>query len=511
MTATIPHQAPPLPTPSPLRLEPDSAFETLRRFFRSADFTETELCRRLEIESLDRFCALRDGRTAAEPRDGLDALVRLFLDNEPMAWTEIGTLVPAGALDALRALGLVRQHRTDPSRAVATVLLYPVESLYIASDVAVLPEGDGARWWDLVYAAITSNTRTFLSTMPRTPCAAFLDLCAGTGVAALAAASTFAEEAWAVDVAERSTAFARFNARLNAVPNAMALAGDLYAPVAALTFDRIVAHPPYVPSRETVMVYRDGGADGEEVTRRIIAGLPDHLRPGGHFHCTCTATDRRDAPLETRLRSMLGPAADEFDIAVVVTSEFDPTEYYVRLAIAGRGTWPEAEQWHHHFTALGVVKMVYATIAITRHERPHAPFTVRRLVGSATSADGMQRLVHAADESASSAAFERLLDSRPLVPAHVSLRTEHRREAEGWTMHGCTLATTVPFDVRLPCPPAMVEVIGRMDGTRTVRELYAELSRSRDLAEDASIERLASYVHMLSAHGLVELVTGATG
>ena len=169
-------------------------------------------------------------------------------------------------------------HRTDANRVVSNVLLYPAESLLIASDVAALPDGDGARWWDLVYAAITTNTKNFLSTMPRRPCKAFLDLCSGTGVAALAAASTFADHAWAIDVADRSTQFASFNARLNDVNNVTIVSGDLYAPVAGLTFDRIVAHPPYVPARETRMVYRDGGSDGEGVTRRIIARLTSLLR-----------------------------------------------------------------------------------------------------------------------------------------------------------------------------------------------------------------------------------------
>jgi hypothetical protein len=306
-------------------------------------------------------------------------------------------------------------------------------------------------------------------------------------------------------VAERSTIFAEFNARLNAMENVTLLTGDLYAAVAGLTFDRIVAHPPYVPSRETRLVYRDGGADGEEVTRRIIAGLPAHLRPGGSFHCTCTATDRKDAPLEQRLRAMLGSSAGEFDVAVVVSNEFDPTEYYVRLAIAGRGTWPEAEEWHHHFADLGVTKMVYATIAIVRHERAHAPFTVRRRAGSATGAREVGRLVRAAEESASAVAFERLLASRPLLAPHVTLHSEHGREGGEWALRSCLLESDVPFDVRLPCPPNMAPILSRMDATRTVRELYAELSEAGTLTDDATIDRLASFIHMLTAHGFVEL------
>jgi SAM-dependent methyltransferase len=405
----------------------------------------------------------------------------------------------------MRSLGLVRDHRADPTRVVANVLMYPTESLYIASDVAALPDGDGARWWDLVYAAITTNTRNFLATMPRQPCSAFLDLCSGTGIAALVAASRFANHAWAIDVADRSTEFARFNARLNAITNVTARSGDLYAPVAGLTFDRIVAHPPYVPSRETRMIYRDGGSDGEGVTRRIIAALPEFLRPGGAFHCACTATDRKEAPLEQRLRDMLGPAASDFDIAVVVTNEFDPTEYYVRLAIAGRGTWAEAEEWHHHFASLGVTKMVYATISIVRHERPHEPFTVRRRIGKATGAAELSTLVRAAEVSASAESLGRVLEGRPVLQSHVTLTSDHTQEDGEWALRSCTLNTSVPFDVRLPCPPSMVAVIGRMDGSKTVRQLFDEVAVSGALAEDATVERLAAYVHLLTVHGLVEL------
>ena len=505
MIVAVEEQTTPDPTPSPLRLEADAAFDTMRAFLREAAFEEDEICRRLDIESIDQFRALRDGRPEVAPRDALDVLVHLFLDNEPLAWSESEALLPSDGLAAMRSLGLVRDHRTDPTRVVANVLLYPTESLYIASDVASLPDGDGARWWDLVYAAITTNTRNFLSTMSRRPCAAFLDLCSGTGIAALVAASRFADHAWAIDVADRSTQFARFNARLNAIPNVTAVSGDLFAPIAGLTFDRIVAHPPYVPSRETRMIYRDGGADGEGVTRRIIAGLPEFLRPGGDFHCTCTATDRKDAPLEQRLREMLGPAASDFDIAVVVTNEFDPTEYYVRLAIAGRSTWVEAEERHHHFANLGVTKMVYATIAMVRHEHPHAPFTVRRRAGTATGAAELAKLVRAAEESASAEGLERILNARPVLQPHVTLTSDHAREDGDWAMRSCTLRTEVPFDVRLPCPPSMLSLVGRMNGSQTVRDLFADVQRAGTLADDATIERLASYVHLLAVHGLVEL------
>jgi hypothetical protein len=51
----------------------------------------------------------------------------------------------------------------------------------------------------------------------------------------------------------------------------------------------------------------------------------------------------------------------------------------------------------------------------------------------------------------------------------------------------------------------MIALIGRMDGTQTVRELYDAVARAGTLADDATIERLASFIHMLVAHGFVDL------
>jgi methylase of polypeptide subunit release factors len=69
----------------------------------------------------------------------------------------------------------------------------------------------------------------------------------GTGIAALVAAQKDAAHAWAFDITARATHFAEFNRRLNAIPNVTAAEGDLYAPAGGQTFDRIVAHPPYLP------------------------------------------------------------------------------------------------------------------------------------------------------------------------------------------------------------------------------------------------------------------------
>lgn len=83
--------------------------------------------------------------------------------------------------------------------------------------------------------------------IPASPCERFLELCCGTGIAALLAARNGAKHAYAFDIAARSVPFAEFNRRLNGLESVTIREGDLYSPSAGERFDRIVAHPPYVP------------------------------------------------------------------------------------------------------------------------------------------------------------------------------------------------------------------------------------------------------------------------
>jgi hypothetical protein len=88
----------------------------------------------------------------------------------------------------------------------------------------------------------------------------------------------------------------------------------------------------------------------------------------------------------------------------------------------------------------------------------------------------------------------------------VSLRSEHVVEDGGWAMRACTVATDVPLDVRLPCPRGLVPLIAGMDGSRTVRELYETAAAAAPASDDVSLDGLASYIHLLAAHGIVSFV-----
>jgi release factor glutamine methyltransferase len=121
-----------------------------------------------------------------------------------------------------------------------------------------------------------------------------LDLCTGSGCVAL----TLARErpttlVYAADLSADALAVARDNALRLGAYNVAFRQGDLFAAVdGALRFDLVTANPPYVAAGEISGLQAevrdheprlalDGGADGLDVVRRLVAEAPAHLATEG--------------------------------------------------------------------------------------------------------------------------------------------------------------------------------------------------------------------------------------
>jgi release factor glutamine methyltransferase len=113
-----------------------------------------------------------------------------------------------------------------------------------------------------------------------------LDLCAGSGVLALAVAP-HADSVLAVDLSRRAAATIRANGLLNR-RRLEVRRGDLFAAVGSRRFDVILTNPPYVPTppgARSVLGSQawEGGPRGRDLLDRICAGAAAHLRPGGEI------------------------------------------------------------------------------------------------------------------------------------------------------------------------------------------------------------------------------------
>jgi SAM-dependent methyltransferase len=478
----------------------------LRTLVADAGFTAPAVCNRVGIASIYDFISLREGRCGAVPiADALDVLIRLFMDVELVDGELVRRHLGVAGAGLLEDVGLLRTHTGDPARVHAGFLLYPTEGLWIASDLNVSPDGPAhtVLTEDAVYPAITKNTRHFLASLPSTPCEDFLELCGGTGIAALLAAR-YAARTWSVDITERATRFARFNAALNGVPNITAARGDLYDAVPGRTFDRIVAHPPYMPALEQKYIFRDGGEDGEQITRRIVAGLPERLRPGGRLYCTCMLTDRREANAEHRIRAMLGDRAAEFDVLLVTERLFPPTDYYFRLALTGRAELGEVVRRHEVFQRLEVERLVYGSFVIQRPAACRPTFTARRQAGPNTTTADVEWLLGWEAESAARAG-QQPDDLRPVVSPACRMRLGHVFDAGGWTVEDCQLTTSAPFALEARCPPWTAVLLERCDGKTGVEALHGELRRSGVLPAALGLGEFSRLVRSLVSGGFLRL------
>jgi release factor glutamine methyltransferase len=167
------------------------------------------------------------------------------------------------------------------------------------------------------------------------PGAVVLDLCCGTGaVGAAVAAAVAGVELHAADVDPAAVRCARRNV------DGAVHRGDLYAALPAALRGRVdvlVANAPYVPTGEIGLmppearehearVALDGGTDGLDVQRRVAAGAPDWLAPGGSL---LIETSRRQAPATLAACAAAGLAGrlvtDDDLAGTVVVAERTPS------------------------------------------------------------------------------------------------------------------------------------------------------------------------------------------
>ncbi|MGH3623198.1 MAG: putative protein N(5)-glutamine methyltransferase [Sciscionella sp.] len=164
-----------------------------------------------------------------------------------------------------------------------------------------------------------------------------VDLCCGSGAVGVALAAALERaELYAADLDPAAVRCAR----RNAAAGSRVYEGDLFEPLPAALRGRVdilVANVPYVPTEEIELmppearlheprVALDGGADGLDVLRRVAAGAPLWLAPGGHL---LVETSERQAPraVDTVARTGLIPrvtSSDELGATIVIATRPTP-------------------------------------------------------------------------------------------------------------------------------------------------------------------------------------------
>ncbi len=173
------------------------------------------------------------------------------------------------------------QNETDPETAAAWQ-----QEVADREAVAAQAAERAGTVWKTDSAAVQAKT---LKTGPD-----ILDMGTGSGAILLSLLKLLPESrGLAVDISPEALALAKENAALLDVSDrTWFLQSDIWSQVPAKAqFDIVVSNPPYIPSQVIGTLARDvlreprlaldGGGDGMDAYRKIVAGLPQHVKPEG--------------------------------------------------------------------------------------------------------------------------------------------------------------------------------------------------------------------------------------
>ncbi len=483
-------------------------FAALRSFLADAGYREARICEKLGLATPDALDivtlseSLKERVASPEP---LNTLIRLFLLGEFISISEAETQFPGAAWAAINALGLIEDDPANSKKCFGSVALYPVGDLFIVSDRWSNPDRTPKQSFpDIVYPALTKSTREFLRFLPNDTHGDFLEVCGGSGIAALAASRT-AQHAWASDITERSTRFAEFNAALNAANNVSVVQGDLYSAVEGRSFDQIAAHPPYMPVLRPAEIYFDGGEDGEQLTRRILEGLQQHLNPGGRLYCRTLGTDREGAQFEQRLRGWLGDAESEFDIAVFVSKNLEPVRFATDSAIRRSAGQAEMNEWKALFERLHVKEILTGMVVVQRREVHRRVFTIRRSLAPNVDSSATENVLRWETEMAASRSLEKIFGAKPIASPRTELIVRHRIEGGDFAPQDFTLTNDYPFLMDCKVQPWMGYLLVRCDGTKTVHDLYGECREAGWIDPNTPPREFVELVGLLVSGGFLSV------
>jgi carbamoyltransferase len=329
-------------------------------------YSESSITERLDLEDLAdlqwRFAPIYRSEHLVS-RDSLALAIDLFLLQGFLPSNELDRLFAQSEQDVLIRAGLLAIDEAGLARARAS--LFPVGARLIFSDHAwpELPHPGYATVPCDQVMAVGLDSRLLARCTPSRQFGNALDLCTGSGIQALLA-SNHSGRVLAVDVSPRAARCTRFNAQVSGTTNLEVVVGDLFEAAQGKRFDLITANPPFVPSPLDTLRFRDGGRSGEDVLKRVVAGLPHYLAPGGLAQIVTELGERDHEPLVDRLRQWLNGAP--MDIHILRLGEHAAMKYSIGHAKGDdyQTFLDSTNEWASNLRAQGYIRVVTLVISL---------------------------------------------------------------------------------------------------------------------------------------------------
>jgi hypothetical protein len=274
-----------------------------------------------------------------------------------------------------------------------------------------------------------------------------------------------------------------------------------------MTFDRIVAHPPYMPTPRADTLWRDGGDTGEYLFRRIVEELPKFLRPGGTAYILSLGLDTEDGRLEERARRWLGDSHSEFDVIFGLGNEKTIQELLDGLGRRNNSPGPEdIELVGKALEREKTVQVVYGALVIHRRAESVAePWTGRVRMTGATEGTDFEWALSWHKRRSHPDFLDRLAQEKPRLSPHLEIKVTHVVYEGRLAMAEAVLEVDKPFLFGIKLDGWAVPLIAQFDGNTTPAEIYAAAQADSSVPDELSPGAFINLVEMLIEKGCLLL------
>lgn len=344
-----------------------SLYNTLKQFndnLTMHGYSEKNICKLLEIETLQRieptYIHYYNNHKLGQGK--LEDLIRLFLLRHSLQKERMIEILGDYCFQALCNLGIViSRGKLFASR----VDIYCVNEFFIATDHRyMIYEEDDIQENPVMY--IGMDSLGLVHTVPKYLSPNTLDLCTGSGIQAITA-SCYSNKVVGIDINPRAIRFARFNAQLNGVSNIKFIEGSLYIPINNEKFDTILANPPFVPSPDHNLDFRDGGNNGEKILEVIIRNADLHLKDAGSLFIVTDLVNVHQ--YEEKLSRWWG--ATKADQLILTTADRNDVLFSIPHCHSPFGQTfgqynDELDTWIHNFNSSSISSVNFGYILIRK-------------------------------------------------------------------------------------------------------------------------------------------------
>ncbi len=472
--------------------------------------------------------------SAAHGRGDLAAVERATRDTAPLATLIrlflLGEDVPAAAAAAAlaplpveTALGVLLEPAADGG-VRATMDLRPYAETEPGPDPG--SAASGSQWWvvsDLGadvrngpmagdhVLGIGSAALTLAQLTVRSPVGSALDLGVGCGVQSLHL-SRHAARVVGTDLSPRALRMAATTAALNGLEWDLRL-GSLLEPVGEDTFDQIVSNPPFVVgpppgAAAATFDYRDSRLAGDEVSRRLVSGMPARLNPGGLAQLLANWAITADQEWDERVAGWL--AGGGCDAWVWQREVADPAEY-VALWLRDAGSVPGSpgyraayDRWLSWFEEVGVLGIGMGLVSMHRTDRADVTVVcedVRQAVQQPAAAEigGWFSRV----EWLAARGSGRLLASRVRPRADLVLTEHSMLTPDGWVPRMSTLRSAGGMRWEIDTDRSVAAIVGGCAAGATLGEIVQLLARASASDPDETAAAAVPVLRDLIQRGLL--------